>query len=131
MSKNKFISFSDIHIGTNALTAWYQKDIHEPYLVKALDWLIENASSIRELIILGDVVDSWTYPPDKEPPSFNAIMAANPKVFGPNGKLSEVLTALDGKVMYVHGNQDMTITQEDLDKIQIYHVKIAFCEISP
>lgn len=118
MSKNKIIALSDIHIGTNTPTVWYQKDIHEPYLVTILDWVIQNASSIQELILLGDVVDFWTYPPDEEPPSFDAIMAANPNVFDPNGKLSEVLTALDGKVTYVRGNHDMTITQEDLDKIQ-------------
>jgi UDP-2,3-diacylglucosamine pyrophosphatase LpxH len=93
MSKNQIIALSDIHIGTNAPTVWYQKDIHEPYLVTVLDWIIQNASSIRELILLGDVVDFWTYPPDEEPPSFDAIIAANPKLFGPNGKLSEVLTA--------------------------------------
>jgi UDP-2,3-diacylglucosamine pyrophosphatase LpxH len=118
MSKNKIIALSDIHIGTNVPTVWYQKDIHEPYLVKVLDSIIEKASSIRELILLGDVVDFWTYPPDQEPPSFDAIMAENLNIFGPNGKLSEVLTALDGKVTYVRGNHDMTITQEDLDKIQ-------------
>jgi predicted phosphodiesterase len=118
MSKSKIVVLSDIHIGTNVPTVWYQKVIHEPYLVTVLDWIIQNASSIRELILLGDVVDFWTYPPDEEPPTFDAIMAANPKLFGPNGKLSEVLTALDGKVTYVRGNHDMTITQEDLDKIK-------------
>lgn len=118
MSKSKIIALSDIHIGTNAPTVWYQKDVHEPYLVTILDWIIQNASSIQELILLGDVVDLWTYPPDEEPPSFDAIMAANPKLFEPNGKLSQVLTALDGKVTYVRGNHDMTITQEDLDKVQ-------------
>jgi len=118
MSKSKIIVLSDIHIGTNAPTVWYQKDIHEPYLVTILDWIIRNASSIRELILLGDVVDFWTYPPEEEPPTFDAIITANPKLFGQNGKLCEVLTALDGKVTYVGGNHDMTITQEDLNKVQ-------------
>lgn len=64
------------------------------------------------------MVEFWTYPPEEEPPTFDAIMRANPKLFEPNGKLSEVLTALDGKVTYVAGNHDMTITQEDLNKVQ-------------
>ena len=118
MSKNQIVVLSDIHIGTNAPTVWYQQKYHEPYLARVLDYVIEKASEIKELILLGDVVDFWTYPPDEPPPSFDAIMAANPNIFGLNGKLSEVLTALKGNVTYVRGNHDMTITQSDLDKIE-------------
>ncbi len=118
MSKNQIVVLSDIHIGTNAPTVWYQQKYHEPYLATVLDYVIKNASEIKELILLGDVVDFWTYPPDELPPSFDAIMAANPNIFGLNGKLSEVLTALKGNVTYVRGNHDMTITQNDLDKIE-------------
>lgn len=118
MSKDKIVVISDIHIGTNAPTVWYQKKIHEPYLGTVLDWVKKIAFSVRELILLGDIVDFWTYPPDEEPPSFDAIMAANPNIFGSDGKLSQVLTALEGNVTYVRGNHDMNITQSDLDKIQ-------------
>jgi predicted phosphodiesterase len=117
MSKTKIVVLSDIHIGNNAPTVWYQKDIHEPYLITVLDWVIENSQSIRELILLGDIVDFWTYPPDEQPPSFDEIMAANQNIFAPSGKLSQVLTALEGKITYVRGNHDMTITQSDLDNI--------------
>ena len=116
--KNKIVVLSDIHIGTNAPTVWYQKSLHESYLVSVLDWVKSNAESIQELILLGDVVDFWTYPAEEVPPSFDAIMAANPNIFGPNGKFSQVSTALNGKVSYVRGNHDMSLTQADLDKIQ-------------
>ncbi|KAF3884552.1 MULTISPECIES: metallophosphoesterase [Nostocales] len=116
--KNQIVVLSDIHIGTNAPTVWYQKELHEPYLATVLDWVIANAPSIRELILLGDVVDFWTYPSDREPPCFEDIIAANSNIFGSHGKLSQVLTALEGNVTYVRGNHDMTITQDDLDKIQ-------------
>ncbi|MGL5807153.1 MAG: metallophosphoesterase [Xenococcaceae cyanobacterium] len=116
--KNKIVVLSDIHIGTNTPTVWYQKDIHQPYLLNVLDWTIKNAESIQELIFLGDVVDFWTYPPNQEPPSFDDIINANLDLFGSEGKLSQVLTALQGNVTYVRGNHDITITQEDLAKIQ-------------
>ncbi|MEN8196510.1 MAG: metallophosphoesterase, partial [Pseudomonadota bacterium] len=116
-SKNKIIVISDVHIGDNSPWVWYQKQFHEPYLLKLLDHVIANAQSIRELIILGDFVEVWTYPPDRRPPTFSEIMAANPAIFGPNGKLSRVLTALGGRVTYVAGNHDMSITQADLDLI--------------
>lgn len=57
MSKNQIVVLSDIHIGTNAPTVWYQKDFHEPYLIAALDWVISNSLSIKKLFLLGDVVD--------------------------------------------------------------------------
>lgn len=116
-SKNKIIVISDVHIGDDSPWVWYQKQFHEPYLLKLLDHVIANAQSIRELIILGDFVELWTYPPGQRPPTFSEIMAANPAIFGPNGKLSRVLTALGGRVTYVAGNHDMSMTQADLDLI--------------
>jgi UDP-2,3-diacylglucosamine pyrophosphatase LpxH len=118
MSTKPYIAIlSDIHIGDNTPTCWYQKSFHEPYLLAALDWVIDNAATVEELILLGDLVDFWTYPPDREPPSFRMIMEANPLIFGPTGKLSQVLNALGGKVSYLHGNHDIDLTQAELDLI--------------
>jgi predicted phosphodiesterase len=121
------VVLSDIHIGTNTPTVWYQKDFHQPYLKAIFDWVIKNASNIQELVLLGDVIDFWTYPMEEQPPSFDDIAAANPEIFGSNGVLSQVLTALKGKVTYVRGNHDMSITQADLDKIQNPNYKIHLC----
>jgi len=113
----KILAISDVHIGDNSPTVWYQQKYHEPYLSALLDHVIANAADVRELVILGDFVDFWTYPPERKPPSFTEIAAANPNILGPGGKLSAVLDALDGRVTYVPGNHDMTITQADLDQI--------------
>jgi len=117
MPKNKIIVLSDIHISTNEPTNWYQKDFHEPYLSAILDYVIRESDSIQELILLGDIFDSWTYPPDRQPPTFTDFLNANPNIFGVNGKLSQALTALQGKVTYVNGNHDMEITEHDLHQI--------------
>ena len=117
MPKNKIIVLSDIHISTNEPTNWYQKDFHEPYLSAILDYVIRESGSIQELILLGDIFDSWTYPPDRRPPTFTDFLNANPNIFGVNGKLSQALTALQGKVTYVNGNHDMEITEHDLHQI--------------
>src|SRR4028118_1830430 len=110
MSKNKIVVLSDIHIGTNSPTNWYQKNFHEPYLSAILDYVINNAAAIQELILLGDIFDFWTYPPDRQPPTCADILNANPNIFGINGRLSQALTALEGRVTYVNGNHDMNIT---------------------
>jgi predicted phosphodiesterase len=117
MPKNKIIVLSDIHISTNEPTNWYQKDFHEPYLSAILDYIIRESDSIQELILLGDIFDSWTYPPARQPPTFTDFLNANPNIFGVNGKLSQALTALQGKVTYVNGNHDMEITEHDLHQI--------------
>ncbi|MFY7803682.1 MAG: hypothetical protein ACOVQ7_09660 [Limnoraphis robusta] len=88
------VVLSDIHIGTNGPTSWYQKDYHEPYLKAIFDEIINGkswAEEISELVLLGDIVDLWTYPAEDIPPSFDEIMRANPAIFGPSGSLSQVL----------------------------------------
>src|SRR5690348_1718437 len=77
-ARNKIVVLSDVHIGDNSPTVWYQQKYHEPYLAALLDHVVERADEIAELVILGDFVDFWTYPPDRRPPSFAEIAAANP-----------------------------------------------------
>jgi UDP-2,3-diacylglucosamine pyrophosphatase LpxH len=118
-SRNKIVVLSDVHIGDNTPTVWYQQRYHEPYLAALLDHVVERADEITELVILGDFVDFWTYPPDRRPPSFTDISAANPGIFGPSGKLTAAVKALQGRVSYVPGNHDMSITQADLDSLPL------------
>ncbi|HSC61941.1 MAG TPA: hypothetical protein VLC29_11980, partial [Rhizomicrobium sp.] len=58
--RSKLVVISDVHIGDNSPTVWYQQKYHEPYLLALFDHVIANADSIQELIILGDFVDFWT-----------------------------------------------------------------------
>jgi len=115
------VILSDTHIGTNYKTCWYQASTHEPYLIRVLDHIIQNANSgtapITRLIILGDFFDFWTYPPAMRPPTIDEIVAANPNVLGPEGKLRQVVEALGGNVIYVRGNHDIIVKQDDLDRI--------------
>ena len=115
--KRQIVVISDVHIGTNYPTCWYQKSVHEPYLVKVLDWIIANRAQIKEFVILGDLFDFWTYPPNMAPPTIDMILQENPHLFGADGKVSQVLTALEGNVVYLCGNHDMNVTQDDLNKI--------------
>jgi UDP-2,3-diacylglucosamine pyrophosphatase LpxH len=117
-ARDRIVIISDVHIGDNTPTVWYQRSFHEPFLLALFDYVVANAGRIHELVILGDFVDFWTYPPERRPPGFAEITAANPAIFSPGGKLHEVLMALDGRVSYVAGNHDMGITQADLDALQ-------------
>ncbi len=115
--KNKIIVLSDIHIGDNSPTCWYQKSVHEQYLLTILDWVVTNAANVSELILAGDVVDTWTYPFNVQPPSFATIASKNPNVFGLQGGLASVLDALGGAVTYIPGNHDMLVTEADVASV--------------
>ena len=108
---------SDIHIGNDANTCWYQSSVHEPYLVAALDWVVQNADMFQEVILLGDLVDTWTYPPSVQPPSMADIITGNPGVLGQNGALAKVVEAVP-KVTFLLGNHDGTLTQADITALQ-------------
>jgi UDP-2,3-diacylglucosamine pyrophosphatase LpxH len=110
------IVLSDVHIGDNSVTNWYQRDYHEPYLVTALDWVASNADTISRLVLLGDLVDFWTYAPDVTPPTMDEIIAANPNVLGANGALAKAAKAIagnKGRVTLLAGNHDITLTAAD------------------
>ncbi|MGN6692682.1 MAG: hypothetical protein ACTHN0_00765, partial [Aquihabitans sp.] len=125
--KRHVVALSDVHLGTLDPTVWYQPHLHEPYLVHLLDWVVDQAEHIRELVLLGDIVDFWTYPADVRPPTFADIAACHPAVFGLDGALARVLDALDGQVTYVPGNHDQGISEEEVASIRSrsgHHVRL-------
>ena len=117
MANDHAVVLSDIHIGNNANTCWYQSGVHEPYLVAAFDWVVQNAGMFQEVVLLGDLVDTWTYPPSVQPPSMADIIAANPNVLGPGGALANVVKAVP-KVTFLLGNHDGTLTPADITALQ-------------
>lgn len=118
MTKTLAVVVSDIHIGTGEPTVWYQPSVHEPSLATILDWVVEHADDVRELILLGDVFDFWTYAPDVRPPTLAAIVEANPTILGRHGRLAAAVEALDGAVTYLLGNHDASVTADDMEGLR-------------
>ena len=114
------VVLSDVHIGDDSPTCWYQKKYHEPYLTSALNWVQSNASSISDLILLGDLVDFWTYTPERTPPTMSEIINANPNILGGNGalaKAAKAVIAAGGHVTLTPGNHDITLTSNDVSTL--------------
>lgn len=114
MTANRLVFLSDIHIGSNASTNWYQRDVHEPMLVAIFDYIRANAANIAEVVLLGDVLDQWTYVPEVKPPSIEKIAEANPAIFGKDGAIAKAARAMPGRITYMPGNHDMGFTGEAL-----------------
>ena len=116
-TEHRIVVLSDVHIGNDAPTVWYQSSIHNRYLGAICNWIVANAPSIRELVLLGDVVDFWTQPANVKPPSLAEIVAKQPAIFGPNGFFGQVLDALGGAVTLIPGNHDIGITAAEVATI--------------
>jgi UDP-2,3-diacylglucosamine pyrophosphatase LpxH len=110
----QLVFLSDVHIGSNAVTNWYQREVHEELLVAMLDHVVANAANVAELVIAGDLVDQWTYVPSERPPTLETIAQANPAIFAAHGALARVASALPGRVTFLAGNHDMALTAEAL-----------------
>ena len=106
---------SDIHIGDNTPNCWYQDTVHQNYLITALKWIISRRDLIREVVLLGDVFDTWTYIPSQSPPTMSQIIDANLAVLGPGGAFADLVKAFPGAVKLLLGNHDGTFTRRDID----------------
>ena len=128
MAKNRIMVLSDIHIGTDATSNWYQSQVHQNLLIASLQWAQNDANNVGELVLLGDLVDLWTYPPDPPLPTFEDITHTLPTskaIFGPGGELAKTVNVLGkDKVVYVNGNHDMTVTADQIHAAISSDVKV-------
>jgi len=118
MAKRIFIS--DVHIGARRKPEngrftydWFTEEKSQA-LMGFIDCLNKNkypGGDVKEVILLGDVMDNWVCPHDEDPPTFDEIKKAN-------STLIESITALaykDIDVYYMPGNHDMTVTKDFVD----------------
>src|SRR4051812_30449203 len=115
--KQYAVVLSDIHIGNNAPTCWYQASVHFPYLESVLAWVVARRAYVREVIFLGDTFDFWTYEPSRQPPLMREIIAANPMLLGASGPLAALVRALPGRVRLLPGNHDENLTASDIAQL--------------
>lgn len=119
-SQFQAVVLSDVHIGNNAPTCWYQSAVHDAYLETALNWVVEHKDQVSELVLLGDLLDFWTYLPSEQPPTIQQIIDANPNILGPTGALTRAVAALPGRVSLLLGNHDGTLTQTDIETLSAH-----------
>lgn len=117
----KLYFLSDIHIGTNETTSWYQQSIHERYLKAALKYIQDDGANVDDVVILGDFFDLWTYAPDAHPKTVANVIAANPSIFtrqnDGSGDFMTLMDRIQGNLHYINGNHDMTVDPTEVKQL--------------
>ena len=108
--RTKRVFISDIHLGTNAPWDWYQRRKHEDRLLNLLGYVAAPQSGIKDLVLLGDVFETWACPIGDVPRPFADILAENHKVVD---ALANCVRGIPN-VFFVRGNHDMHVTAEHL-----------------
>lgn len=113
MGGSKRIFISDIHLGPpDNPSNWYKKEKHEQNLLAALQDVRDRSDEIKDLVFLGDLVDTWVCPVDEQPVEPGAVLEHHSNIVeGIRACLGEV-----ENVFYLNGNHDMHVTQEVLDE---------------
>jgi UDP-2,3-diacylglucosamine pyrophosphatase LpxH len=109
MARSKALFLSDIHLSSQEryddteFPCHYKPTVHTPRLTKFLEkYLSKNKSSLKDIVLLGDIFDTWACPAQKAPPTVDQIVLSN----------SEVISAfrqviLEGvRLLFVEGNHD-------------------------
>ena len=119
MVGTKRIFISDIHLSAQERydatpekrRARFKPEEHEKRLVNFLNKsVLEKEKEIKDLVLAGDIFDTWVCPPDEAPPTFKAIFESNPKI----------MTALKAiansgiNLYYLSGNHDYSLAKSEI-----------------
>ena len=107
--KGKTLFISDIHLGAGNTWDWFSIEKEGPYLVKFFEY-VSQRTDVKELVLLGDVFDTWVCPHDREPHKFEDIIKAQVKVINAIKKMAEKVPTL-----YINGNHDYSVTAENIN----------------
>lgn len=126
MERTKRIFISDIHLSSQQLyddpkqPAWYQPNEHNPRLLGFFDDYVlkKEKNQIKDIILLGDVFNTWVCPANTTPPTYNQILKANKPVIN---KFKEIIKA-GLNLFYINGNHDFDL-QERIIKKAIPRIK--------
>lgn len=132
-NRTKRIFISDLHMGDeDSITppspyknawGWLPKD-RTDLLANFLKNEIIGADDVKELIILGDLLDHWVRPTGIEPTTFETVLTA-PHNDGVRENLKKIASRdVDVELSYAPGNHDMLIEK---DFMETHFPGIHFC----
>jgi UDP-2,3-diacylglucosamine pyrophosphatase LpxH len=109
MARTKALFLSDIHLSSQEryedreFPAKYKREKHEARLIKFLErYLSQNRSKLKDVVLLGDIFDTWACPVQKTPPTVDQIVLSNPYVINAFNEI----TSAGARLLFVEGNHD-------------------------
>ena len=108
----KRIFISDVHLGTDQDWDWYRKSQHEQALLNMIAYARDPANGIKDLVLLGDIFETWLCPIAAAPRTIAEILDANKRVVS---ALQNCATDPNSpQVFYINGNHDMHVDEAAL-----------------
>ena len=120
----KRIFISDIHLGDDARysdpvpnrRARFFPSEHRDRLLNFLDkQIIAEKDNVKDLVLLGDVFDTWVCPFDAPPPTYDSIFASQENK--PILDSWRQIAASNIDLYYVNGNHDYDLTDAQLQAV--------------
>lgn len=109
MARTKALFLSDIHLSSQArydnteFPTNYKPAAHTPRLIGFLTkYLAENKQKLKDVVLLGDIFDTWACPAKELPPKVEDIAAANQEVIA----AFKTIMAEGIKLFFIEGNHD-------------------------
>lgn len=116
MPKTTRYFISDIHLSSEKLYdggySWFKKDLHQTRLINFLNENILGNSKTKDVVLLGDIFNTWICPAHFKPPSYTEIFESNKEILD---KFREIIK--NGiNLFYVNGNHDFDLKEEEIRK---------------
>ena len=118
MIKTKRLFISDIHLSSEEIyknhpdISWFKPDRHKQRLLKFIDnTIIAKKNNVKDVILLGDIFNTWICPASIPPPSYQEIFKANQDIIN---KFQDILTN-DISLFYTNGNHDFDLMPAEIE----------------
>ena len=118
MAKTKRLFISDIHLSSEEIyknhpeISWFKPDRHKQRLLNFIDnTIIAKKNNVKDVILLGDIFNTWICPASIPPPSYQEIFKANQDILD---KFQEIVTN-DISLFYTNGNHDFDLMPAEIE----------------
>ncbi len=109
MARTKALFLSDFHLSSQEryddpeFPHQYKPDMHTPRLTNFIkNYIDRNKQILKDVVLLGDIFDTWACPANTPPPTVDQIILSNPEVISAFGEIIS-----DGvRLLFVEGNHD-------------------------
>lgn len=119
MAKNRRIFISDIHLSSlerynapdESKRARFDPQKHQARLINFLNGtILEMRDELKDLVLVGDILDDWVCPPDEAPPTFGEIFGSNPEIM----VALRTIASSGINLYYLIGNHDYSVKKSEI-----------------